>query len=709
MADRDPSSLTHPSPVSVAEAAVFETSTLRRTKPAAHAAPLPAALSTQQPPVPVPVPVGADEPVIHGDDADEAVAAASQPAEMLLQAAPNDAAAGGAAKGPKKVVSIKAAPAHVIPSVPFPDQDAEYETSESEDAEDYKKGGYHVVRIGETFKDGRYRVLQKLGWGHFSTVWLCLDSGTSRYCAVKVQKSAPHYAEAAKDEIRLLNDLRANLPSVTGFAVPDAQAAPPVVELLDSFEHEGPNGRHVCLAFELLGKSLLSLVKRFNYRGVPIPLIKVIARQILEGLDYSHSVCGIIHTDIKPENVLFVPHPSEIMDLHARTDAALAAEEATAACNRAKRRLRRLAPRECQGTSGDVSTPMPPLIPSFSADAAAAEGGVSGSTDSGDWGGPGAEIASFLDRCDGPGSPSGPNSTAPSLPASSADRRSDCDSDSVGDGDRDDNEDNASPADDSDAARGAAVAAAAKFSALYNPNPDLAFASGCIKVVDFGNACWVDKHFTEDIQTRQYRAPEVILGASYDTSADIWSVATLLFELATGDFLFDPHSDKDYDRDEDHLALMMELLGPLPPSLIEKGQYSREFFTRSGELRHIRRLNFWSLRDVLGEKYKLPPEDAVGLAQFLAPMLIFDPTQRATAAEALLHPFVNDENTVAGALGHWASPQEHDRLRNGTGERMPSMPPQEMSRVRILPDAEPAPHVSTPAPVTTAGAAVGTG
>lgn len=144
MADRDPSSLTHPSPVSVAEAAVFETSTLRRTKPAAHAAPLPAALSTQQPPVPVPVPVGADEPVIHGDDADEAVAAASQPAEMLLQAAPNDAAAGGAAKGPKKVVSIKAAPAHVIPSVPFPDQDAEYETSESEDAEDYKKGKWSM-------------------------------------------------------------------------------------------------------------------------------------------------------------------------------------------------------------------------------------------------------------------------------------------------------------------------------------------------------------------------------------------------------------------------------------------------------------------------------------------------------------------------------------------------------------------------------------
>jgi len=532
-------------------------------------------------------------------------------------------------------------------------------------------------------------VLQKLGWGHFSTVWLCLDNETARYCAVKVQKSAPHYAEAAKDEVRLLNDLRTNLPSVTGFGAPGPRAAPPVVDLLDSFEHEGPNGRHVCLAFELLGKSLLSLVKRFNYRGVPIPLIKVIARQILEGLDYAHSVCGIIHTDIKPENVLFVPHPSEIVDLHARTDAALAAEAAASARVRAKRRVHRAsaaAPDVSPTTAGGATMPQSPL--SAVPVAGAVLGSARHSTDSGDWGAHGAEIASFLDRCDSSKSRRAGDSpvTAPSA-SSSGGREVGSDS---GDGsDSDDDADGGSAEDDPEAARGAAVAAAAKFSALYNPNPDLAFSSGCVKVVDFGNACWVDKHFTEDIQTRQYRAPEVILGASYGTSADIWSVATLLFELATGDFLFDPHSDKDYDRDEDHLALMMELLGPLPSTLIEKGQYSREFFTRSGELRHIRRLNFWSLRDVLGEKYKLPPEDAIGLSQFLAPMLIFDPTQRATAAEALLHPFINDESTVAGASGRWASPAQHDRHRNGTGERMPSMPPQAHGRVRILPDVEP--------------------
>ena len=49
-------------------------------------------------------------------------------------------------------------------------------TSEDEGTEDYRRGGYHAVRIGDTFKNGRYVVQSKLGWGHFSTVWLTWDT-----------------------------------------------------------------------------------------------------------------------------------------------------------------------------------------------------------------------------------------------------------------------------------------------------------------------------------------------------------------------------------------------------------------------------------------------------------------------------------------------------------------------------------------------------
>lgn len=68
-------------------------------------------------------------------------------------------------------------------------------------------GGYHRVRIGEKFKDGRYSVLHKLGWGHFSTVWMVRDEQTGQHAAMKVVKSAAHYTEAARDEITLLTQV----------------------------------------------------------------------------------------------------------------------------------------------------------------------------------------------------------------------------------------------------------------------------------------------------------------------------------------------------------------------------------------------------------------------------------------------------------------------------------------------------------------------
>jgi serine/threonine-protein kinase SRPK3 len=49
-----------------------------------------------------------------------------------------------------------------------------------------------------------------------------------------------------------------------------------------------------------------------------------------------------------------------------------------------------------------------------------------------------------------------------------------------------------------------------------------------VKIADLGNACWTNQHFTNDIQTRQYRSPEVILGAKWGASTDIWSMACMV-------------------------------------------------------------------------------------------------------------------------------------------------------------------------------------
>ncbi len=59
------------------------------------------------------------------------------------------------------------------------------------------------------------------------------------------------------------------------------------------------------MAFEVLGQNLLSLIKQYNYKGIPLRIVREITRQCLMGLDYLHRVCKIIHTDLKPENVVF--------------------------------------------------------------------------------------------------------------------------------------------------------------------------------------------------------------------------------------------------------------------------------------------------------------------------------------------------------------------------------------------------------------------
>lgn len=95
-------------------------------------------------------------------------------------------------------------------------------------------------------------------------------------------------------------------------ADPDDTGCHKVVQLLDEFTVHGMNGQHVAMVFEVLGCNLLKLIIRSNYRGLHLEQVRKICKQILEALRYMHEKCGIIHTDIKPENVLITMSREEI-------------------------------------------------------------------------------------------------------------------------------------------------------------------------------------------------------------------------------------------------------------------------------------------------------------------------------------------------------------------------------------------------------------
>ena len=473
------------------------------------------------------------------------------------------------------------------------------EWSDEEELRDYRKGGYHPVKIGEEFCCLRYHVLSKMGWGHFSTVWLAWDRQAKRPAVLKVQKSAQRYAEAAKDEVTLLKQV-AGLTRASEL---------PLVLLLDHFQHRGVNGTHQVMVFEPLGATLLQLIKQTDYRGLPFAVVRTIARCIFEALDHLHRELSIIHTDLKPENVLATLTPAQLDELVMQAEAEL---HSTAG--------RREAAASSTDGGGDVVGEDGPklsknqkkrLKETAKRQQAAVQGAGAGcESEAGAQGhGAGGGVAN------GVGDPDGLD---PAVVAGSDGAREEEGGEDAG-------------------VAGEASGSRAEPRLRQQRKPEAALDPSLLsfKVVDLGNACWRHRHFTEDIQTRQYRCPEVITGAGYDTSADIWSAACVLFEAATGEVLFNPRSGSTWTRDDDHLAMFLELLGPMPKRLTAVGKFAKKFFNRAGELRSIRNLKYWDLQSILISKYDYDKRVAAPFTEFLLPMLAFEPLRRPTAGELL--------------------------------------------------------------------------
>ena len=153
-----------------------------------------------------------------------------------------------------------------------------------------------------------------------------------------------------------------------------------------------------------------------------------------------------------------------------------------------------------------------------------------------------------------------------------------------------------------------------------------------IKIVDMGNACYIDKHYSDVIQTREYRSPEVIMEGDYDETADIWSFACMIFELVTGDYLFDPKKGKTYTKNDDHLASISELIGECRDAPFVAGcELGADFYNKNGKLKRIKKLKIWKLKDVLIEKYRLREVEAEFLSRFLERCLKWNPKDRASA------------------------------------------------------------------------------
>uniref|UniRef100_A0A3B0NK14 Serine/threonine protein kinase, putative n=1 Tax=Theileria annulata TaxID=5874 RepID=A0A3B0NK14_THEAN len=99
-----------------------------------------------------------------------------------------------------------------------------------------------------------------------------------------------------------------------------------------------------------------------------------------------------------------------------------------------------------------------------------------------------------------------------------------------------------------------------------------------IKLVDFGSSCFIQDQLNTYVQSRSYRAPEVVLGLPYDTQIDIWSLGCILCELYLGRILFPS------DNSASLVASMVSLLGPPPAYMLQHKMNSMFIILPNGNI-----------------------------------------------------------------------------------------------------------------------------
>ncbi|KAI0707314.1 kinase-like domain-containing protein [Earliella scabrosa] len=394
--------------------------------------------------------------------------------------------------------------------------------------EDLRSGGrdnpgYFPARLGQRLQQGRYCIVRKLGWGQYSSVWLAKDYQEECFVALKILTCEATRAMSPgpgqrSDERRLLEKITSAQPTHRGFQH--------TLKFHDSFEFNGPHGQHCCLITEALGYSMnyIRKLRDDDDRRVAPSIVKTVVRQVLLGLEYLHDECGIVHGDLKHDNILFRPRDLQSVVAHEL----VSDPSVTYDC----------------GT--EVSVSVVPVV-------------------------------------------------SQGLPLS--------------------------------------------------PDPSIHERLLDVVLADVGHAHWTDRHFQEIIQPDALRAPEVILGYPWSTSADIWNLGCLITEWLVGFWLFEPNNETLWKYEEDHLARMTEALEEtFQPSFLDRCANRDKFFKPDGTFAHFTAHEepTWPLRKLLETFSELPEEDVEAAERFLRRCMRLTPEERATAKELVDDPWLAD-------------------------------------------------------------------
>ena len=447
--------------------------------------------------------------------------------------------------------------------------------SSSNSSENEVYHGYNGDQFyGEVLKN-RYMLIDKLGYGAFSSVWLCYDLNYNNLKACKIQNSGDY--EEGLEEKHFLRSIRRQNPEHINYTI-------------DDFIHSWNNKKYVCMIYEVMIGSLYDSFKAHG-KSIPLKTIIKITKQFLQGLCKIHEL-GVIHTDIKPENTLLKGKNNRVLEI----------EEFFKNCN-LKERFKKMKMRYCQKKGWSIDNPK--VKKKFKE--SKLKNKILTWTNQ--------ELTKELKEKD---------LVLRGIFLDDNEQLESDDNKSVGSINSDETVTHSNKSFD---------------------NKFLDIDKIHIAISDFGTI--VDKDYIEvgdTMQTRYYRAPEIILGCKYNEKIDIWSFGCMIYELITDRILFRPESNDDADTDQDHINLIVNICGEIPNKVLNNCINRKHFYNFKKDKKGLinYKLKYFNDEDKslakLLKKYREEDFDSQEmkiLQSLISATLVIDPRKRPTAKTLL--------------------------------------------------------------------------
>ena len=368
----------------------------------------------------------------------------------------------------------------------------------------------------------KYLILYELGHGSFARVYLCCNVFINKFYAAKIQNAYDY--DAGKEEITLLKKFTADKSTCLN-------------TLVETFEFKCKNPEnkkyddvYICMIQELMMGSAYDVLQSDQYsNGMPLPIVKKIIHTTLLAMQSLKKKYKILHTDIKPENILVSGVNKNMQALMKKFQSMKNFDSVIYGIKSGK---------------------------SFDVDKELDLNNVFANIDSGN----------FVDD------------------------------------------------------------------KYMNP------ANFKCVLSDFGN-CRESGYKKYDIQTRHYRAPEIIMGYDYNDNCDIWSIGCTIYELLTGEILFKPPKSSKVSRDKNHIINMISYVGLIPEDIIKISKRRYVFFKNNGLLKVKEPVVRKTVREKLMEKISSRSDiDKESLNQticFIEKLLDYDPQKRPSVDDCL--------------------------------------------------------------------------